>query len=130
MKKNKKVRAALITSLIVLTVAGLIWGAWSYYSLYRDFTFSEGTLYEDEAGGGLITVALNWKYFRDDSFLMDNEKTGEPLQEIFCDLHKSSLVDSFKGSLCKVKYTKQITVIYNNTEKTYYLVGDYYITAK
>ena len=35
----------------------------------------------------------------------------------------------FKDNLAKLDYTKQIIVKTGDTEKTYYLVGDYYITS-
>jgi len=129
----------VITSVIVIVMAIAIVGL--SLSLYDsktqlsaaladidDMTFSEGKVFETESGG-IVTASLkSWIYFQDDSFITAPKEEGTSINGIFCDLHTTGFVDSMKGDLVKLKYTKQITVTSGKTQKYYYLVGDYYIT--
>ena len=94
----------------------------------QGMTFTEGKVVEGKTGGIVTGSVKTWTYFKDDSFITDPKTAGKPVEEIFCNLHKNDLIDSFSGNLFKAKYTKEIIVKVGETEKSYYLVGDYYIT--
>ncbi len=91
-------------------------------------SFTEGQVVHGKTGGIVTGSVKTWTYFKDDSFITDPQTAGKPVEEVFCQLHKSDLITSFSGNLFKAKYTKEIIVKVGETEKSYYLVGDYYIT--
>lgn len=132
MKKS----SGIIIVLLIVAVIGLSFGLYYTYeklasteSDLEGMLFTEGKVIETKTGG-IVTASLkSWVYFEDDSFVTSNPKTeGTSINGIFCDLHTTGFVDSMKGDLVKLKYTKQILVKSGETEKSYYLIGDYYIT--
>ena len=93
-------------------------------------SFVEGKVIEGTSGG-VVTVSLKKAvYFDSDDFITENKATGKPVEDIFCNLHKSNLIMGFDNNLAKVLYSKQIVVKEGGTEKTYYRVGDYYIALQ
>ena len=139
-KRNDKMkRKTAVTLLIVflLAVIGLLGvalaGTQKQLNAYKldleGASFTEGKVVEGKTGG-VITASNKWVYFEDDAFILDTQATGKSVDEIFCSLHKNGNITSFSGTLFKAKYTKEIIVKDGKTEKSYYLVGDYYITDK
>lgn len=133
----KKFFAILVVLALVATIGGLS------VSLYNTktslsaaeadidgMTFTEGKVIPASKGGGIVTASLkSWVYFEDDSFVLLSKPSGMSIENIFYDLYKSGLIDSFNGNLVKLKYTKEIIVKNGSTEKAYFLVGDYYVSA-
>lgn len=132
----KKFIAVILAVALVATIGGISWNLYHTKEALAaaeadiaGMSFTEGKVIEGSKGTGIVTVSLNtWLYFEDDSFITSPKPAGLSLNAIFCNLHNSGLVDSFNGNLAKLKYTKQITVK-GSSEKTYYLVGDYYVSA-
>lgn len=94
-------------------------------------SFVEGQDIDLGDNTGIVTIRpKGWVYYEYDSFMTDTSTYGIIVQNIFCDLHKSGLVHSFKEDLMKVYYTDKIIIKdeSKNQDKIYYLVGDYYIT--
>lgn len=90
-------------------------------------SFVEGEVVETSSGGIVTGSLKSWVFYTDDSFI-DSPKMGKSISLIFCELHKADLITSFSNDLFKVKYSKKITVQSGTTsERTYYMVGSYYI---
>lgn len=133
----KKFFAILLVLALVATIGGLS------VSLYNTKTslsaaeadiagmsFTEGDVIESSKNGGIVTASLNsWVYFEDDQFITVNKPVGTSLKSIFYQLYNKDLVYAFKGDLVKLKYTKQVILKNGNSEKVFFLVGDYYVSA-
>lgn len=134
----KKKKVFLVVSIIVMltTIIGLSVALYhtttSLKATQADLagmSFKQGDVVESKSGG-IVTVSLkNWSYFRNDDFITSSKPVPEgTLEGIFCSLHTGGHVDSFNGNLAKLKFSKQVTVKSGtSSEKTYYLVGNYYI---
>ena len=93
-------------------------------------SFVEGKVIENK-NGGIVTASLkSWSYYQDDTFITESKTLPEGnLNSIFCSLHSKDLVYGLNKDLVKLKFSKKITVSSGETSKTYFLVGNYYISS-
>lgn len=134
MKKFSKFMLILIAIALIAGLSCALYSARTDLSNAKStissLTLTEGNVTENK-NGGTVTVSLKRSmFFDDDKFITSSNSTGTSIESIFCSLHKNGFVEAFQGDLVRLKFSRIITVTQKNgTEKKYYLVGDYYITA-
>lgn len=141
MEKNQKKKVISLIIIVITAMAVAI--AWLSVALYHTnealnaaeadiegMSFVEGKVVENKTGGVVTASLKGWSYFKDDTFITASKPvpTGT-IEGIFCSLHNAGLMEACKGDLVKLKFSKQVTVKSGtSSEKTYYLVGNYYIS--
>lgn len=127
--KNGKIIITLAVIAVIGIIATLVWGLFRMNGEIQALSFVEGRAVDNPNGkGGIVTVSKNWIVYEDDSFIKDSSVEKSTVEEIYCDLHQSNLMEASQKDLLKLSYSKTITIQENGNSRIFYLVGGYYVT--
>ena len=126
MEKSRKMNVVLT---VIIIIMALIIGLLVWQSLQINGELQELTFVEGETQGNIVTVKNDWLAY--DSISFNELIDGTELEKVkvsyyFSDFFESNLVKAMHENYFKLTYSKTVII---DSDKTFYLVGDYFITS-